>query len=147
MRILLVDDETSVLQALMGTLRGLDGHEVRPAISAEKALANAEASGGVDILITDVVMEPMNGFQLRDELAVRYPGLRAIFLTEYDLSDYAEMIGSAPVLSKPCEPETLIATIRSEVAAAAQPAAAAPEPEPEPEPEAPPADPAVYVVP
>jgi len=31
----------------MGTLRGLDGHEVRPAISAEKALANAEASSGV----------------------------------------------------------------------------------------------------
>ena len=44
MRILLVDDETSVLQALMGTLRGLDGHEVKPAISAEKALANAVAS-------------------------------------------------------------------------------------------------------
>jgi formylglycine-generating enzyme required for sulfatase activity/CheY-like chemotaxis protein len=126
MKILLVDDETSVLQPLMAALRGLDGHEVRPAISAEKALANAESVGGIELLIADVVMEPMNGFQLRDELAARYPGLRAIFITEYDLSEYVEQIAGAPVLAKPVDPETLIATVRSEVEAAA--AAVPPEP-------------------
>jgi len=53
----------------------------------------------------------MNGFQTARRSWPRgYPWLRAIFLTEYDLSDYAEMIGSAPVLAKPCDPETLIAT-------------------------------------
>jgi formylglycine-generating enzyme required for sulfatase activity/CheY-like chemotaxis protein len=117
----------------MGALRGLDGHEVRPAISPEKALANAETLGGVDLLVTDVVMEPMNGFQLRTELAARYPGVRAVFLSEYDLSDYAADIAGSPVLAKPVDPETLIATVRAELAAPAMAAAPAAPVEVQPE--------------
>jgi formylglycine-generating enzyme required for sulfatase activity/CheY-like chemotaxis protein len=132
MRILLVDDDTSVLQGLMAALKGLDGHEVRPAISAEKALSNAEAAGGVDLLITDVVMEPLDGFGLRAELQKRYPEMRTIFISGYDLSEYGEQLAGDPLLTKPFEPETLIAAVREAFAPTPEPAAEAPiEPEPE----------------
>ncbi len=138
MKILLVDDDSSVLQSLMAVLRTLEGHEVRPSISPEKAIANAEALGGVDLLVTDVVMEGMNGFDLRAELASRYPGLRAIFISGYDLAEYGEQLAGATLLAKPFEPEALVEAIRRELAGPA-PAEEAPAPsEPQaPEPEQP----------
>src|SRR5215210_5471451 len=103
MKILLVDDDASVLQALMATLRGIEGYEVRPAISAEKAIANAEALGSVDVLVTDVVMSPVDGFGLREALQVRYPEMRTVFISGYDLSEYGEQLAGAPLLAKPVE--------------------------------------------
>jgi len=48
MRILLVDDDSSVLQALMATLKTMPGHDVRVAANAQKAHEHAAALGGVD---------------------------------------------------------------------------------------------------
>jgi formylglycine-generating enzyme required for sulfatase activity/DNA-binding NarL/FixJ family response regulator len=116
MRILLVDDDPGVLQAHVATLKTLPGCEVRAAITAAKALENAAAANGVDVLITDVVMEPMDGFSLRNELAQRWPAMRTIFLTGYDLSDYTEQIGDAQVLQKPVPQEALAEAIQAEMA-------------------------------
>ena len=62
--------------------------------SGERGLENAAAMGGVDLLITDVVMEPMDGFTLREEMRQRYPAARTILISGYDLSttkDIAEL--------------------------------------------------------
>src|SRR5436190_14933685 len=114
MKILLVDDDTAVIQSLVGVLRAQPGHEVRVAISAAKALENAEALGGIDLLITDVVMEPMDGFALRDEMVRRFPQVRAIFISGYDLNDYPEQTKSHQLLTKPIEPAALLAAIQRE---------------------------------
>ena len=103
MRILLVDDDSSVLQALMATLKTMPGHEIRVAANAQKAQENAAAMGGVDLLITDVVMEPTDGFTLQAELKAAYPHLRTIFISGYDLSDYTEQTSNAHVLAKPVD--------------------------------------------
>src|SRR5688572_32376687 len=103
MRILLVDDDPSVLQALMAILKTIPGHEVKPAATSQKAHANAEALGGCDLLITDVVMEPTDGFTLRAELQALYPWMRTIFISGYDLSDYTEQTSDAHVLAKPVD--------------------------------------------
>src|SRR5258708_4870153 len=127
MRVLLVDDDTAVIQALLAILKTLRGHEVRVATSGEKALANAEALGGVDLLITDVVMEPMDGFTLRNYIVAQYPDVRTILISGYDLSDYAEHTEGLQLLAKPIDAETLRAAIDRE-------SFIPPEPEPEPEP-------------
>src|SRR4030095_4159934 len=101
MRILLVDDDPSVIQLLLPSLRALPGHEVRVATNGGKALENAALLGGLDLLITDVVMEPMDGFALQAQLAARHPGLRTIFLSGYDLSEYEEQIAGCQTLEKP----------------------------------------------
>ena len=131
MRILLVDDDTAVIQALLAVLRTLPGHDVRVATSGEKALENAAALGGVDLLITDVVMEPMDGFTLRTHVVAQYPGVRTVYISGYDLSDYAEHFQDCRLLAKPIDADALIAAIAEEAAAVPSPAL---EPEPEPEP-------------
>ena len=126
MRILLVDDDTSVIQALLAILKALPGHEVRVATSGEKALENAAALGGVDLLISDVVMEPIDGFVLRAELLKSYPKMRTILITGYDLSDYEALIGGDLVLMKPVDTAVLIAAIKPVVAPVVQPVARPP---------------------
>ena len=49
MRILLVDDDTSVLQALLGVLKTLPGHDLKVAATGAKALENADASQNPDL--------------------------------------------------------------------------------------------------
>ncbi len=115
MRILLVDDDTSVIQSLLATIKTLPGHESRAAANGEKAIENAAALGGLDLLITDVVMEPMDGFTLRDELKSRYPNLRTILISGYDLSDYAEQTKGHQFLQKPFDPAALLAAVEKEI--------------------------------
>lgn len=118
MRILLVDDDTAVIQSLVAVLRAQPGHEVSVAINGAKALENAAALGGIDLLITDVVMQPMDGFALRDELVRRFPQVRTIFITGYDLNDYPEQTETHQLLTKPIEPAALLAAIQREGASA-----------------------------
>lgn len=127
MRILLVDDDTGVIQALLAVLKSVPGYDVRVGTSGERGLENATAMGGVDLLITDVVMEPMDGFTVREEIRQRYPAARTILISGYDLTDYAEQIQGCQLLTKPIDAPALLAAIEQEFAAP-------PEPEPEPEP-------------
>ena len=115
MTILLVDDDTGVIQSLLAVLKAQPAHEVRVATNGQKALDNAEMVGGVDLLITDVVMSPMDGFTLRDELVARYPQMRTIFITGYDLSGYSAQTQHHQVLIKPIEPAALLAAIQREL--------------------------------
>src|SRR6187397_3028598 len=117
MRILLVDDDSSVLQALMATLKTMPGHEIRVAANAQKAHEHAQSLGGVDLLITDVVMEPTDGFTLRAELQSICPKMKAIFISGYDLSDYTEQTTNAHVLAKPVDANVLKAVVMGNVQA------------------------------
>jgi formylglycine-generating enzyme required for sulfatase activity/DNA-binding NarL/FixJ family response regulator len=103
MRIILVDDESAVLPELLPILKAIPGHEVRVATNSQKAHEHATALGGVDLLITDVVMEPTDGFTLRAEFQSMYPSMRVLFISGYDLSDYAEHLGGAASLPKPVD--------------------------------------------
>lgn len=116
MRILLVDDDTGVIQSLLAILRAQPDYEVRAATHGEKALENAAALGGIDLLITDVVMQPMDGFALREEMKRRYPQVRTIFISGYDLTDYQEQTHGSQVLAKPIEPVVLLESIEREFA-------------------------------
>ncbi len=115
MRILLVDDDSSVLQALIAILKTIPGHDVRLAANAQKAHEQAAALGGLDLLITDIVMEPTDGFTLRAELQALYPQMGVIFISGYDLSDYGEQIAGAHVLPKPVDAGVLRGLITGSV--------------------------------
>src|SRR5260221_3824564 len=114
MKILLVDDDSAIVQSLAAILQGLPDHDVRGATRGGQALQSAMAMGGIDLLITDVVMEPMDGFTLRDQVATRYPSARIIFISGYDLSDYAGQTANHQVLAKPVEHADLMSAIARE---------------------------------
>jgi formylglycine-generating enzyme required for sulfatase activity/CheY-like chemotaxis protein len=128
-KILLVDDESHVLEAWKALLESAGSCEVRVASVAGEALKEARAWGGPDVLITDVVMEPMDGFRLREMLAAEFPAMRSIFVSGYDLSTYADRTAGAAVLVKPVTAEQLAAAIGLPSAPAAE-IASSPQQEP-----------------
>ena len=101
MKILLVDDDVGILQVLLPALKSMRGTQARAAISGAEAMESVAEWGGIDLLITDVFMSPMNGFTLRNKLRQSYPALRSLFLSGYDMSSYAEHIEDSKVLCKP----------------------------------------------
>ena len=94
MKILIVDDPPlgtteTLAQALRAALGA--GHEVRVAAGSQGALDLAGTPAAVpDVLITEVVLEGIDGFALREALRVARPDLQTIYLTAYDLSAYAD---------------------------------------------------------
>lgn len=81
--ILLVEDEPGIL---MITAKMLDrlGFKVITAGSGKEALALAEQPGTkLDLLVTDVIMPILNGWDLYGALAKTRPGLKALFMSGY----------------------------------------------------------------
>ncbi|MBJ7326794.1 MAG: SUMF1/EgtB/PvdO family nonheme iron enzyme [Chthoniobacterales bacterium] len=112
MKILLVDDEAGVLDAWRELLEEVGGCEVRVASNGGGALLAARAwEGGPDVLVSDVVMEPMDGLALRDRLVAEFPGMRTIFVSGYDLSAHAARLAGAAVLAKPVDLDSLVAAL------------------------------------
>ena len=130
MKILCVDDRPESLFLLGALLRG-HGHTVDTASDGHEALKLAE-DGGYDLVISDILMPRMDGFQLCRELH-RNERLRQVPLIFYtgtytDSRDesFALSLGADRFLVKPLDPSQLLAEITRVVAekAARGPAAA-----------------------
>ena len=108
MKILLVDDDPTVLRALLGILKCNPACETTIGTGGALAIENAQSAGGVDLLITDVVMEPVDGFTLNQQLRRLYPSMQTIFMSGYDLSEYAPYTEGCVVLMKPVDAQVLL---------------------------------------
>ena len=114
--ILVVEDDASLRRMAAEALQ-LFGFRVLQAPSGEDALTVLEqANGGVDLLLTDIVMPHMSGRELARQLAGRRPNLKIIFM-----SGYAEQAAvrnglldpNQAFISKPFTPEALVRKLRS----------------------------------
>src|SRR5262245_35909140 len=74
LRVLVVDDEPKVLEALAEMLTE-DGHAVVSAGSGREALALLDGGARVDVVITDLGMPGMTGWELARALRTRQPDL------------------------------------------------------------------------
>jgi CheY-like chemotaxis protein len=112
--ILLVDDEEGVRKLCCAVLE-TSGYNVLEAESAQSALAVYDKNAHkVDLLLTDVVMRQMNGFQLGRALAERTPGLKILYMSGYRDQAGGTEPGQAPVtfLNKPFTPDALLTKVR-----------------------------------
>jgi PAS domain S-box-containing protein len=133
MAIVLVVDDHPVNRNLVVTLLGYRGHTVLEAGNGAEALEIARAQP-LDLVITDLVMPVMDGYELVRELR-RDPQLaatRVVFYTSnylhHEVSPMATALGVGHVVFKPAEPEALLAVADAALAAApAQPALAEPD--------------------
>lgn len=81
--ILLVEDEQLVLKLASEVLEDL-GYVVIPCANSTQAIELAQAHRGeIDLLITDVVMPRLNGWELVEKLKTHYPQLRFLFISGY----------------------------------------------------------------
>ena len=125
---ILVADRQEDLRAVLDILEKTPGNEIQAASTGEEALALAQTHG-VDLLITEVFIEPMNGFTLRNKMENRHPGVRTIFVSGYDLSPYTEHTLGYEIVTKPVTPHGLFQAIaRSKVGVGQTAPAPAPAP-------------------
>jgi putative nucleotidyltransferase with HDIG domain len=112
-RILFVDDEPKVLEALRRSLRSLRGEwEMEFAPGGAEAL-NVLSGGAFDVIVADMRMPGMTGAQLLAEVTRLYPRMIRIILSgtwDQDLRMQAVMTAHQ-YLSKPCDAETLRSTL------------------------------------
>ncbi|TCL70311.1 ATP-binding protein [Rhizobium sp. BK251] len=80
--VLAVEDDEQVRAMTVESLREL-GYTVLEADSAAGALEHLERHPGIDLLFTDIVMAGMNGRQLADVVAERWPAVKVLYTTGY----------------------------------------------------------------
>jgi two-component system cell cycle sensor histidine kinase/response regulator CckA len=81
--IVVVEDDESVRELVQLMLQG-HGYDVLAASDGETAARLcAEHPGGVDLLLTDVVMPELNGRVLAERLETMFPSLRVLFMSGY----------------------------------------------------------------
>ena len=82
--ILIADDEKDVLR-LLGARLELCGHTVLLASDGVEAMEVLRGEhDGVDLIITDIQMPRMNGFELGEQVRIEYPGLPVIYMSGRD---------------------------------------------------------------
>jgi PAS domain S-box-containing protein len=112
--ILLVDDEEGVRKLCCAVLEA-NGYSVLEAGDAQSALASYDKNGHkVDLLLTDVVMRQMNGFELGQALQERAPQLKILYMSGYRDQAVRGNGQQVPVtfLNKPFTPDALLARVR-----------------------------------
>jgi two-component system, cell cycle sensor histidine kinase and response regulator CckA len=113
-RLLLVEDE-AVVRAIVERTLLRAGYQVVVATSAEEALELTDQDGRFALLVTDVVMPGMNGWELGKRMRARWPGLRVLYISGYTEDAAQEGSISEPgcaFLQKPFLPVDLLSTLR-----------------------------------
>lgn len=80
--ILVVDDEVALTELTAEILTG-EGHQVETAFKASEAL-DALKKKKFDIIISDVVMPGLNGFEMADKIKKEYPDTKIIMVSGYN---------------------------------------------------------------
>jgi DNA-binding NarL/FixJ family response regulator len=86
--ILLVDDEEIILGMLETELQGR--YEVLTATCAEEAFERLE-DNSVDLVISDINMPGMKGYELLNTINERYPHIKTALITGYNTDNYIRM--------------------------------------------------------
>jgi len=116
-RILLIDDEPSILSVLCTILRAED-YEVTSVQDGEKAieLLNNE---DFDLMISDLRMSPVNGMDLLRLANKEKPGMSVIMLTAYgslETAIEALKLGAFDYVTKPFKVDELLITVQRALA-------------------------------
>ncbi len=111
--ILVVDDEEAI-RRMMEKMLGNSGYTVLNASSGVEALSVCEEKGAaLQLVVTDVAMPGMNGFDLAERISERWPSIRILFMSGCvnDLSVRRQLY-ERPLLPKPFTREGLSQKIR-----------------------------------
>ena len=111
--ILLVDDDPLVLESI-GIVLENKGYGVKTAENGEKALKKI-AKEHFDLVLSDLVMDKVDGITVLKYAKVKHPDLKVILLTAYGSMTStidALRLGADDFLLKPCEPEEIFFRVK-----------------------------------
>ncbi len=118
--IMVVEDERAVRE-FVSTALTRAGYRVLTAHDGHDALTRAAAhAGGIDLLLTDVVMPGLSGPELARRFRMARPGARVLFMSGYAADVIAAegaLPGAADLLVKPFTPDELVARLGASLSA------------------------------
>ncbi len=90
-RILIVDDDYFVCTMLGKMLSKESDYAISLASSGEEAIASISKTLP-DLVVSDISMPGMDGFELFYKLSQQYPSIKRVLITGYDIDSYFDMI-------------------------------------------------------
>jgi CheY-like chemotaxis protein len=109
--VLLTDDDPDVRDVLAAVLS--KSFIVVVAANASEAV-QIITDRPVDLLLTDIVMPGMNGFDLADKATAMRPGLRVIYMTGYaHMAGGPARVRHGKLITKPVRPSEIVSEIRA----------------------------------
>jgi len=119
--VLVVEDDVDCLDALVDVL-SYDGYRVQTACHGLDAIQKLEAGPRPDVILVDLMMPVMNGWQFLQRLRAddRFRAIPVIVLSaDGRLDKWRDELDAASCLAKPLELEPLLAAVSSVIATAA----------------------------
>ena len=114
--VLVVDDQAEVRSYAVAVLKNY-GYRVIQAASAGEALLLCERERRqIHLILTDVVMPNMSGFELAKRLEKLRPGIKVLFMSgfaESVIATHGVLAGDAQLIAKPFSPEELTGKVRA----------------------------------
>ena len=115
--ILLIDDDASIRMVFQVTLERA-GYHVLTAEHGKHGLRLLEHQA-VDLIIVDIFMPELDGFELIPLLRESYPASKIIAISggsgERDHLDTAKKLGAHDALKKPCSMQEVLAAVSSQL--------------------------------
>ena len=119
-RIMVVDDERDILSIVKRGLESKNRFQVEIFIDAESALASLKENSNnyYDLVLTDIRMPKINGFELYRRIKESNPHMKIVFITAFEINkdEFSKVIPSVDVIdfiSKPVSMSTLITKLNS----------------------------------
>lgn len=118
MVVLYVDPNAEAREQRVAWLQA-QGAAVHDAPDAESAVGIAQTLKQLDVLVTEGYLgNQFSGFDLRDAVRQRFPALRTVFTSRYELSAYESLLDGCLVIYDPVEQPVLWDAVRGSGAAA-----------------------------
>jgi hypothetical protein len=119
--VLVVEDETALREATRRIL-ARNGYRVITAANGRDAVAVATTHpGGIDLLITDVIMPEMSGKEAGDQIRALCPSVQVLFMSGYTegiLSDHGVLEAGINLIQKAFTEKSLLNKVREVIALA-----------------------------
>ena len=87
-RIMVVDDERDILSIVKRGLESKNRFQVETFIDAESALESLKENAGdyYDLVLTDIRMPKINGFELYRRIKESNPHMKIVFITAFEIN-------------------------------------------------------------
>ncbi|MCF6185098.1 MAG: response regulator [Bacteroidales bacterium] len=117
-KILVVEDTSAVREEICDILK-MEGFNVSEAVNGKEGLRLAQTVKP-NLILTDIVMPEMNGFELYENIAKnsKIQNIPIIFLSanaDKDALERAKKMGTGEYIVKPVSPDILIKTITNRI--------------------------------
>jgi len=113
MKVLIADSEITASSAIADWMVANGWPQPGIAATSDEAIEWINKNEGIDVLVADVALSPLDGPSLRESLLPHFPALKVVFLAGFDVSAHAGRMAGCGLLAKPATGEAVDSAIRA----------------------------------